>query len=184
MSKPMTMSELIAFVGDENVEFQMLDNSTSNLAHEPTKNRTRMTVYTAARLDIVSGAFEKLGILMWLDRDKVAASLNDRDFTTQAMTDVLAERRRQRSEEGWTSEHDDAHADGEIGRAAAAYALTAMKRHQIPSDLARAIPNIAAAIWPWDRVWWKPKGVRRTLVKAAALLIAEIERLDRKAGGA
>jgi len=35
--------------------------------------------------------------------------------------------------------------------------------------------------WPWNMVWWKPKNYRRDLVKAAALLVAEIERLDRKA---
>lgn len=37
--------------------------------------------------------------------------------------------------------------------------------------------------WPrsWSRAWWKPKNPRRDLVRAAALLIAEIERLDRRA---
>jgi hypothetical protein len=34
-------------------------------------------------------------------------------------------------------------------------------------------------IWPWDRKWWKPTDRRRDLVKAAALILAEIERLDR-----
>lgn len=33
--------------------------------------------------------------------------------------------------------------------------------------------------WPWEAQWWKCAHPRRTLVKAAALLIAEIERLDR-----
>lgn len=33
--------------------------------------------------------------------------------------------------------------------------------------------------WPWDERWWKPEGGRRDLVKAGALIIAEIERLDR-----
>jgi hypothetical protein len=32
----------------------------------------------------------------------------------------------------------------------------------------------------WDRDSWKPKDRRRNLVRAAALLIAEIERLDRR----
>jgi hypothetical protein len=30
-------------------------------------------------------------------------------------------------------------------------------------------------------MWWKPKDRRRDLVRAAALIIAEIERLDRDA---
>jgi hypothetical protein len=37
-------------------------------------------------------------------------------------------------------------------------------------------------MWPWARQWWKPTGARRDLVKAAALLLAEIERIDRAAG--
>jgi hypothetical protein len=36
-------------------------------------------------------------------------------------------------------------------------------------------------IWPWDRKWWKPKDRRRDLVRAGALILAEIERLDRAA---
>ena len=35
--------------------------------------------------------------------------------------------------------------------------------------------------WPWADEWWKPKNPRRDLVRAAALLLAEIERLDREA---
>ncbi|MBY5804125.1 hypothetical protein [Rhizobium leguminosarum] len=35
------------------------------------------------------------------------------------------------------------------------------------------------SIWPWERRFWKPTERRRDLVKAAALIIAEIERLDR-----
>lgn len=35
--------------------------------------------------------------------------------------------------------------------------------------------------WCWDRSWWKPTTPRRDLVKAAALILAEIERIDRAA---
>lgn len=34
---------------------------------------------------------------------------------------------------------------------------------------------------PWPDEWWKPAGPRRNLVKAGALILAEIERLDRAA---
>jgi len=34
--------------------------------------------------------------------------------------------------------------------------------------------------WPWDPKWWKPKDRRRDLVRAAALIIAEIDRHDRE----
>lgn len=35
--------------------------------------------------------------------------------------------------------------------------------------------------WPFPPRSWKPKDRRRDLVRAAALLVAEIERLDREA---
>jgi hypothetical protein len=37
------------------------------------------------------------------------------------------------------------------------------------------------SLWPskWAEHWFKPKDPRRDLVRAAALCIAEIERLDR-----
>jgi hypothetical protein len=35
--------------------------------------------------------------------------------------------------------------------------------------------------WPWPESWWKPTGDRRNLVKAGALILAEIERIDRAA---
>jgi len=36
-------------------------------------------------------------------------------------------------------------------------------------------------VWTWERAWWKPTTRRRDLVKAGALILAEIERLDRAA---
>jgi hypothetical protein len=87
--------------------------------------------------------------------------------------DVLAERERQIDEEGWTPEHDDQHTDGSIARAAGCYALHASG---LPEQHARHF-------WPWEWKWWKPspQDARRMLVKAAALIIAEIDRLDRAA---
>ena len=49
--------------------------------------------------------------------------------TTQAEHDVLAERRRQVEAEGWTPEHDDAHDDGSLALAGAAYAVHAANQH-------------------------------------------------------
>jgi hypothetical protein len=90
---------------------------------------------------------------------------------SQGMVDVLEERRRQIDEEGWTVEHDDQHSEGEIARAAASYAL-----HD------SGYPGHAAMQWPWDAKWWKPTDRRRNLVKAGALIVAEIDRLDRVGG--
>jgi len=82
-------------------------------------------------------------------------------------SEVAAERRRQIEKHGWSSAHDDGHTNGEIASAAADYAL----------------PGQAPPSWSWaygSKV--VDKDPRRTqLIKAAALIIAEIERLDRQA---
>ncbi len=93
---------------------------------------------------------------------------------THAVRDVLAERRRQVEAEGWTTEHDDEHDNGQMARAAACYALAGSCD---PHDEAALI--LVDLAWPWAPQWWKPAGPRRDLVKAGALILAEIERLDR-----
>jgi hypothetical protein len=85
--------------------------------------------------------------------------------------EIKAERDRQVSAEGWTAEHDDGHNRGELALAGACYAASTH-----PSSDARVA---ADALWPWDDKWWKPTTRRRDLIKAAALIVAEIERLDR-----
>ena len=94
----------------------------------------------------------------------------------QAWLDVQAERRRQVTAEGWTPEHDDAHSYGQMARAAACYALAGSSA---PNDGTAAL--LVSLAWPWDEQWWKPTSARRDLVKACALVLAEIERLDRAA---
>ncbi|EPJ9678967.1 hypothetical protein [Pseudomonas aeruginosa] len=92
----------------------------------------------------------------------------------QAWIDVQEERRRQITAEGWTPEHDDEHDNGEMARAAACYALAGSSA---PNDGTAAL--LVSLAWPWDQQWWKPTSALRDLVKACALALAEIERLDR-----
>ncbi|WP_051014576.1 hypothetical protein [Pseudomonas aeruginosa] len=96
--------------------------------------------------------------------------------TPQAWLDVQAERLRQVEDEGWTPEHDDEHADGQMAQAAGCYALHA---GGIGTDWPDGRQNGSALFWPWDKDSWKPTTPRRDLVKACALALAEIERLDR-----
>lgn len=91
---------------------------------------------------------------------------------TDAARDMLAERRRQVEAEGWTPEHDDQYQHGAIALAAACYAANA-------GGVAWADP--LPSFWPWMHNWWKPTTPRRDLVKAGALILAELERLDRAA---
>ncbi len=103
-----------------------------------------------------------------------AAQANRRLELSQAAADVIAERRRQIEAEGWTAEHDSEHGNGQMARAAACYALSGSCE---PSDETAAI--LVDLAWPWAPQWWKPTTERRDLVKAGALILAEIERLDR-----
>jgi len=93
---------------------------------------------------------------------------------TAAAADVLAERQRQVCVEGWTPEHDDEHSHGELGLAASCYA------EEGPSPYGHSYPTCPGR-WPWSADHWKPKDYRSNLVRAGALILAEIERLDRAA---
>lgn len=99
---------------------------------------------------------------------------------TAAARDVLAERNRQQSVEGWTPEHDDAYNGGELARAAACYARHASARGGIYAEnpaayKAEGVPDD----WPWAEEWWKPTSPCRDLEKAGALILAEMERINR-----
>jgi hypothetical protein len=80
--------------------------------------------------------------------------------------EIAVERSRQKLVEGFTYEHDDkTNDDGQLIDAAICYAA----------------PIWAKEYWPWAPKWWKPRDNRRNLIRAAALIVAEIERLDRLA---
>lgn len=100
------------------------------------------------------------------------------------VTLIAAERQRQVDAEGWTAEHDDTHECGELALAAAVYACP-------PRDRSDAIKR---ALWPWGWNSFKgepmyfdrptPTDARiRSLVKAGALIAAEIDRLQRATPG-
>lgn len=95
------------------------------------------------------------------------------------VAEIAAERKRQISDEGWTPEHDDAHHHGELAKAAACYATGANALYRVGENI-RGNGTISVPLWPWDAEWWKPgTDRRRQLIKAGALIVAEIERLDR-----
>lgn len=86
---------------------------------------------------------------------------------------IAEERKRQVTKERWTPEHDDEHDSGEIAMAAAAYAW-----HAGGASLNGVY---GVNLWPWDASCWKPKDPIRDLVRAGALIAAEIDRLQRGA---
>lgn len=92
---------------------------------------------------------------------------------------ITEERKRQVTEEGWSTDHDFVHhRNDELARAAVAYALPRRFRNLLKSG--------GRNIFPFGPEWWKPaqlpvtiKGRIRELVKAGALIAAEIDRLNR-----
>lgn len=95
----------------------------------------------------------------------------------KAAQDVLMERMRQQHVEGFSSQHDRQYRNGELAQAAACYALNAVhRRGYVPvQTMLQQVVFSFGQLWPWSMQWWKPKSRRRDLVRAAALLIAEIE---------
>ena len=93
---------------------------------------------------------------------------------------IAEERKRQIEKEGWTKDHDKEHYLGQLADAAVSYALTETERKQIwklyTTD--EKVPDVPPT-WPWEKSWWKPTPNDRVkeLVKAGALIAAEIDRL-------
>jgi hypothetical protein len=104
---------------------------------------------------------------------------------SRGMEDVLDERTRQVFEEGWTQEHDDGHTDRSLAAAGATYAYLAAQTDEYAkhwSEMGWAGCSVVSKfLWPrgWNLDYLKVKVARRMLVIAAALLIAEIDRIDR-----
>ena len=131
----------------------------------------------------LEAAANMLVLLGYVYRDgawELPGELPDATTLSPGIAGIIAERARQVSVEGWTPEHDDCHRGGALALAAACYA-----RHAGLSDFQRetiVIQGITPPHWPWALNWWKPKDRRRDLIRAGALIVAELERLDRAEG--
>lgn len=95
--------------------------------------------------------------------------------TVDAAEAVLIERKRQIEVEGYDPASDDrnysdVHARN-LALAAAAYAASASSRYKAEAFM----------LWPFHPDTFKPRSPREDLVRAGALILAEIERLDRQA---
>lgn len=115
-----------------------------------------------------------------MTREELASIVGDLYPTLSVVEEIYKERRRQVGEEGYDASHDDGH-PGEMALAAACYAFVA-GGHGCGTDAvypAMYPVNCPPSLWPWSGNAWKPKSRRRDLIRAAALIVAEIERLDR-----
>jgi hypothetical protein len=99
------------------------------------------------------------------------------EVRTKAEQDVLAEREKQRAK--WTVAHDDKHDDGAVAAAGAMLAWPDGYWFYDQSDADKCC--IPSPGWAYDILKKHEHDRRQQLVIAAALLLAEIERLDRSA---
>lgn len=87
---------------------------------------------------------------------------------------IELERERQISAEGWTAEHDAEHAECELLKAALCYGTSAL------GDFDQYRDEFVREAWPFEWSAWKPEDTPvRDLVKAGALIAAEIDRRNR-----
>uniref|UniRef100_I2Q2Q6 Uncharacterized protein n=1 Tax=Desulfovibrio sp. U5L TaxID=596152 RepID=I2Q2Q6_9BACT len=99
--------------------------------------------------------------------------------TMTLLAEVLDERMRQIAK-GYTLEHDDAHQRGELSQGAAALVFRALARHEAELDMPVPLGFPAIDdIWPFGDAGTPDKPVRACLLAAIAMLLAEVERLDR-----
>lgn len=88
---------------------------------------------------------------------------------------IAAERKRQIESENWTAQNDDQYVGNELVDAAESY-LHAATAILYSNENGRAL-----MMWPWKPSFFKPKSDRvGCLVKAGALLAAEIDRIQRE----
>jgi len=118
----------------------------------------------------------------WMHFPIFAATAAQSD-TSGAARDVIAERRRQIEKEGYSHEHDDVYVNDEIASYAAFYVMPPAAR-EWPAEETGFGATWGEAIIPVDWSAAKPGDRRQELVKAGALVIAEIERFDRAATAA
>ena len=106
-------------------------------------------------------------------KQKILDEKIDNMLDSKALSDVLDERIKQIEKFGFDAEHDDANLFFSMSNVGALYALYASSLNN---------GTIFEAAWPsnWDISWWKPESQRTNLVKAAALILAEIEAIDRQ----
>lgn len=112
--------------------------------------------------------------------------LMSRGRLTNVECSVLNERAEQR-EKGYTVESDAGYTDGVLVDAALAYLKTAEVAFDLERDFmsdgdaAGLVEEIRGDTWPWPDAEFKPRGRVDDLRRAAALIIAELERLEHAA---
>lgn len=139
----------------------------------------------------IIGVFTIVSLIRGYAWRRACEALHVRRRLSPAMQAAIAERFRQIEGEGYNHAHDDVHALGDLACAGAAYIASAAAALEAPPgapgyhavESARAsLLQAAHTLWPWQGYDFKPHGYRRDLVRGCALILADIEKLDRNRG--
>jgi hypothetical protein len=96
----------------------------------------------------------------------------------QAYQSILAERERQKTQEGYTTDHDDQLDDGQLFQAATIYYFYGTETPVAFQRGPDGTPTIPL-YWKLAPSMWKPRTRRENLIRAGALCLAEQERYQR-----
>ena len=108
----------------------------------------------------------------------------------RALGDIVVERDKQRRVLGYGNDRDDQYTVGQLASAAAMYAYAStfldakrdyLRTARTDQDGSTITINLLRHLWPnnWKPPTWHDR--RHQLVKAGAMIVAEIERIDRLA---
>ena len=176
--------------GEYYTEIYDASNSSRPFAAISDKNKADFIAFARTSLPEALDEIERLQVENKKTEEKynMVNKLLFGDMTVSfAAIDAIKERQRQVEQEKFSAKHDDKYFNEELSMAAACYALTDEAR-----DCMVLVENLCTKqyakgphqnfIFPFSEEWWKPSpdNRRRELIKAAALIIAEIERVDRK----
>lgn len=98
----------------------------------------------------------------------------------KGVTAIAQERRRQIEGERFDPTADQQYHQGELAQAAACYVRLEAMRSVAATVPGTAVDDRVPPEWPWARCGWKPKDRRSNLVRAGALIAAELDRMDRE----
>lgn len=104
-------------------------------------------------------------------RANLEQTVEQRDALRVGGVGLIAAERATHPARGYDAAHDAEH-HRDLVKAAIAYLWHVLR----PVSRATDRPQILDP-WPWAREYWKPRGPRRTLVKAGALIAAAIDAL-------
>ena len=101
---------------------------------------------------------------------------------TSDILELIRQERERQIAKGFSLEHDDKETNGELARAACIYAMPQDLRQFDFFDFSKPqhrILNIQKKVWPYKEAFNSSYDRITELTKAAALIVAEIERLTR-----